>query len=232
MRWLFVIMLLFCIGIVFYVIYNVGTDKPETWAVVVAVFAVISSIFSADAAQSTVKLEQKRLEPQILAYIDHKSRRQLFLFCIKNVGGSPAYDVSISWTNPLYDRDEKVVKFVYEDGAVDIPILLPDSHLSKTLDAGHAFMKKYEDNIFTGFVSYKDGIGKKYKHNIYLSVKELMGTPLHTDESSLSHEAIQKIPKVLETNIREISFILKRMELEREKEANKIKPLRDRRPIK
>lgn len=82
-----------------YVFIIIGTDKAETWAIIAAALAVLSSVVSAWSSQKLMELQHESLQPYPLPRFDLNSRPGLMLLKIENHGTNPAYNVVIDWND-------------------------------------------------------------------------------------------------------------------------------------
>lgn len=208
-RYINLCIFILCLGVVLYVLYFLGPEDYQTWLVITAVLAVLAAVVNSENSRKVLELEEIRLRPDVVVYLDHKSRNHLFLFRVENIGVSPAYDIHIDWIEPLVGRDGAKVSFS-ENKEVDIPCLLAKQSLSKAIGAIHKFMSENKGKIFKGKLTYYDVSRKKYEKYFNLSLDELEGTLLHDSELSLTYEAIQKIPKQIEKLEAVVKMILQK----------------------
>lgn len=169
----------------------------EAWAGLAASLAVITSMVSAWGAQRVVELEEQKRQPFPYPHFDVQSRPGLILLRISNFGGGVAHDVKIQWDNTLHDINGRAIYFGCEDDGFAIAVLLPSAHISRIVDSSVRFFQRPGRKIFRGKILFKDGNGKRIKHDFVIDSEALMNAPLYDDAISNTHIELQKIPKAL-----------------------------------
>ena len=180
-----------------------GTEAA--WAVIAASLAVITSVISSWNAQRVVELEEDRQLPYPYPYFDVKSRYGLILLRVTNFGQSAAHNITIEFDNQLIDHQGWSVNFVSKNGDSNIPILLPQQCVSKTVDGHVDFFKKQKVQNYAGTIKFENASGKKMKHPFIIDAEMYAETPTYDKEDLKTHYELQKIPKAIE----ELSNILK-----------------------
>lgn len=179
--------------------------KEAAWAVIAASLAVITAVVSSWNAQRVVELEEDRQLPYPYPYFDVKSRYGLILLRVTNFGQSAAHNIKIEFDNELIDHKGKSINFISGDGDSNIPILLPQQSISKTVDGHVDFFEQNKVQNYTGTIKFENASGKKMKHPFIIDAEMYAETPTYDKEDLKTHYELQKIPKAIE----ELSNILK-----------------------
>lgn len=179
--------------------------KEAAWAVIAASLAVITSVISSWNAQRVVELEEDKQLPYPYPYFDLKSRYGLVLLRVTNFGHSAAHKIKIKFDNELLNHEGKPIKFCSEEVGDDIPILLPQQSISKTVDGHVDFYKQKKVQRYSGAIEFENASGKKMSHRFIIDAEMYAETPTYDKEDLKTHFELQKIPK----SIDDIGNILK-----------------------
>lgn len=189
----------------------VGPGSTETWAVIAAALAVITSVISSWPAQRVLELQQDAQQPYPYPAIDVKSRYGLMQLRVTNSGGSAAHDISLRWDKPLLNTQGELVRFTKHAGAPEIPVLLPGESAAMLVGGSHALYEKYQDMNYSGEVEFRDASGTRIKHPFHLSAEAYRSTLVHDQEEPKTHYELQKIPDELQklrTEVRQLRVML------------------------
>ena len=181
----------------------------SAWAVIAALLAVITSVVSSWNAQRVVELEEDKQLPYPYPYFDVKSRYGLILLRVTNFGQSAAHNIKIEFDNELLDHKGKPIEFISGKDGSNIPILLPQQSISKTVDGHVDFFKEKKVKNYTGTIKYENASGKKLKHPFIIDAEMYAETPTYDKEDLRTHYELQKIPKAIE----DLSNMLKSLKL-------------------
>lgn len=180
-----------------------GPNKPETWTVIAASLAVITSVISTWSSRRVLELQEDAQLPNPTPNFDLKSKFGVALFTITNNGRSTAYNISLRWDVDLIDHDGKKIGFLKESNRAGISQLLPSESLSQWIDIHAGFIRRLPEKDYSGQMTFEDARGKKFNRAFRLSAHQYHGTPAHDGEWTKTQYELQKIPKELE-NIRRL----------------------------
>ncbi|WP_353858660.1 hypothetical protein [Azospirillum formosense] len=175
-----------------------GYQTPDTWAVLAASFAVITSIISAWTAMSVLEIERDKRRPDVTCYLDFTSRQGLVIFRMENQGGGIAYDAQLTWSDPMTDDDGKIIGFGENNDRTTITALRPGQSFAKVIDSAHHSVGRHGDKIYQGHVSFRDATGSKHRNAFSICVEDFFGTTIDSDDTRNAAVSIQRIPKHLE----------------------------------
>lgn len=197
-----------------------GFRDATAWVVVAAALAVMTSVVSSWAAQTVLELQQDAQKPYPFPSADITSRYGLVQLCVRNYGGSAAYEISIKWDKPLLNCKGEPVRFTDQAGAPEIPVLLPSESVSVLIDRSTQLFKKYQDLNYTGQVEFKNASGRRMAHPFLLSIEKHRKTLYFTQDDTKTHHELQRIPDELEkvcSELREIRNSMQTGEAEGER---------------
>lgn len=213
-RLLLRIMYLFIFAVSVFVIVNaiklMGVYKSEAWSGIAASLAVITAVISSWNAQKIIESQEDSQRPYPNLLFDISSRYMLIQLVMKNFGGSPAYDIEISWDKPLLNSSGKQISFgVDNKHNIDIPFLLQGEKISILVDGAENFFSKYkeEDLNYSGFITFKDSTGQQMKHCFYLSLEKYRNNLTYSEEGLKTDYELQKIPTALSNIQKELKKI-------------------------
>ena len=184
-----------------YLISSPISNVEGAWAVVAAALAVIASVVIAWTGQRVLELQQDAQQPYPYPTIDATSRYSVLQLCVRNFGGTPAYDICLEWNNSklLLNSDSEAVVFTKQEGVPGIPVLLPGENALVPIDEVTRFFNKIEEDAnYSGFISCKDASGNSKKYGFVLSVERHRHSLHYEDEEPKTHYRIQEIPKKLD----------------------------------
>ena len=143
---------------------SLGLRDPVAWAAVAAALAVITSVISSWVSQRALELQQDAQKPYPYPSVDVTSRYGLVQLRVTNYGGSAAHDSNIKWDKPLLNSREEPVRFTSQEGAPEIPVLMPNEGISILIDGSQQLFQKFQDMNFTGRVEFLDASKKRRGH--------------------------------------------------------------------
>ncbi len=176
----------------------------EKVPVIAGALAVLTSAISAWGANRVVELTENELKPYPFPFIDAQSRRGLIQLSITNFGGSTASDVRLFWTEPLLNVKGNKVTLGPRDC---IPVLLPKETIRVPLGGTIEFYAKYKEPNYTGKVEFRNSSGRRFRYRFNASAEQFLGTLVHEDEMSLTHEKLQAVPGILDNLTAEVRKI-------------------------
>jgi len=195
---------------------SLGVRDPVAWAAVAAALAVITAVISSWVAQRALELQQDAQKPYPYPSVDVTSRYGLVQLRVTNYGGSAAHDINIKWDKPLLNSKEEPVRFTSQEGAPEIPVLMPNESILILIDGSLQLFQKYQDMNYTGQVEFKDASRKRMSHPFYISVEKYRKTLTFAQEDPKTHHELQKIPEEIQKLRTELRQIRALMEAERE----------------
>lgn len=182
----------------------VGVQQKETWAIIAAALAVITSIISAWSAQKILELQEDESKPNPLPSLDLTNRYGLVQFRVTNYGGGTAQEIRLRWNKPLLNKDGQPVQFHDDSNLPDIPALLPHESIATRVDGSKQFFEKHKNSEFTGVLEFKDASGKKTNRPFHLSAYQYRYTLEYENEELKTNYELQKIPEKLEKLTNEV----------------------------
>jgi hypothetical protein len=193
---------------------SLGFRDPVAWAGVAAALAVITSVISSWVSQRALELQQDAQKPYPYPSIDVTSRYGLVQLRVTNYGGSAAHDINIKWDKPLLNSREKPIRFTIQEGAPEIPVLMPNESISILIDGSLQLFQKYQDMNFTGRMEFMDASKRRQGHPFYLSIEKYRQTLTFEQEDPKTHHELQKIPDEIHKLRAELRKIRALMEAE------------------
>ena len=177
---------------------SLGFGSPVAWAVVAAALAVITSVIPSWAAQRTLELQQDAQQPHPYPSIDATSRYGLLQLRVTNFGGGAAYDIKITWDKPLLTSKGEPVHFTTQEGAPEIPILLPNESIAILIGGCLQLFQKYNDMDYEGKIEFTNASKRKLSHTFYLSIEKYRHTLDFAEEDPKTQHELQKLPGEIE----------------------------------
>jgi hypothetical protein len=168
----------------------VDSEKANAWNAIAASLAVITAIISTWGANKIIEQQEDAKKPYPYLYFDVSSRYQLVLLAIMNSGGSPSYNVSITWDKPLINFKGENIP------SSEIPILLPNENISIVIDQSASIFENQDLN-YSGKMTYYNSSNKLFQRDFKISLEQYRGTLLYSDESLKTHYQIQQLPDIL-----------------------------------
>lgn len=213
-RLLLRIMYLFIFAVSIFVIVNaiklMGVYKSGAWSSIAASLAVITAVISAWNAQKIIESQEDSQRPYPYLLFDISSRYMLVQLVMKNFGGSPAYDIEISWDKPLLNSSGKQISFgVNNKHNIDIPFLFQGEKISVLVDGANNIFGKYKekDLNYSGFITFKDSTGQQIKYCFYLSLEKYRNNLTYSEEGLKTDVELQKIPTAINNIQKELKKI-------------------------
>lgn len=184
-------------------------DVVALGSTIAASLAVVTAVISSWGAQRVVEIEEDKQKPNVILSLDFSSRYLLVLFRVENSGGSSAFNIEISWDNPLKNPQGEEVRFSPAEKAVQIPVLIAGAHISKSVGVTNEFFKSASEHIYTGKVTFNDASNKKYSSHFLIDADVYRSTPTYSEEALKTHHTLQKLPSKLDKLQKELGSIQK-----------------------
>lgn len=198
---------LISIGVIGYALYYSAPKSEGAWAAIAAALAVMASVIATWIALRTLELQQDAQQPYVFPQVDATSRYSFLQLRVKNSGGSPAYDINLIWDRPLINSRGETVKFTTQEGAPELPVLLPGESMSILIDEGSHFFQAVQDANYTGRVIFKNASGKQLEQVFHLSIEPYRSRLQYDQEEPRTNYMLQQIPQKLDRITRELSSI-------------------------
>jgi hypothetical protein len=146
------------VSIAVWIIYESYLQKE--WNTVASSLAVITAVLAIAASLNLTWHQEDEKRPYINIYIDDISHKYAYSLVIKNVGGSPAYNVKLDWTIPIFDYEKKIPRFTDADDEYDFQVLYNGAEFSRFLISSDTFQKIIADTntpkFYEGIIVYTD----------------------------------------------------------------------------
>lgn len=184
-----------------------GVRSSEAWAAVAASLAVITSVFSSWSSQRVLELSEDAQKPCLSLSIDLKSRYKLMQLRVVNTGGSPAYDIRISWERPLLHPDGRIVYSSETSDAPDIPVLLPRESIDRLVGGASEMYQRFQDMNYSGEINFTDSSKRLHKEKFYISAESYRSALTYSQEELRTHYELQKIPGEIKKLTNEITSL-------------------------
>lgn len=201
-------------AVVVFAFVSLGFSDPIAWAVVAAALAVLTSVISSWVAQRSLELQQDAQKPYPYPSADVTSRYGLVQLRVTNYGGGTAHDIHIKWDKPLLNSKEEPIRFTTQEGAPEIPILMPNESVSILIDGSLQLFHKYQAMDYTGQVEFKNASKRTLRHPFYLSIEKYRNTLTYVQEDVKTYHELQKIPEEIQRLRTELRSIRALMESE------------------
>jgi hypothetical protein len=173
---------------------QLGGSNPVAWAALSASLAVLASVVSAWTSRRVLELQEDALEPNPVPWIDMRSRYQLAQFKISNRGGSTAYNVQLSWDQPLENtKREQVLLGV----TTAIPMIGAGDEASTNLGLDFEYMQVLADTTRTGTIKFLDKTGKNHSRPFKVSAEHERAALSYNHERTKTEYELQQIPSAL-----------------------------------
>ena len=203
--------LLISAAVIVFAFVSLGFSDPVAWAAVAAALAVLTSVISSWVAQRSLELQQDAQKPYPYPSVDVTSRYGLVQLRVTNYGGGTAHDIHIKWDKPLLNSKEEPVRFTTQEGAPEIPVLMPNESISILIDGDLQLFQKYQGMDYTGQIEFKNASKRTLRHPFYLSIEKYRKTLAFAQEDVKTHHELQKIPgeiQKLHTEVRGIRALM------------------------
>ena len=208
--------LLISVAVIVFAFVSLGFSNPVAWAAVAAALAVLTSGISSWVAQRSLELQQDAQKPYPYPSVDVTSRYGLVQLRVTNYGGGAAHDIRIKWDKPLLNSNEEPVRFTVQEGAPEIPILMPNESISILIDGSLQLFQKYQGMDYTGQIEFKNASKRTLRHPFYLSIEKYRKTLTFAQEDVKTHRELQKIPGEIQKLHAELRGIRTLMESEQD----------------
>jgi len=199
MRWVIRILLLAALGLIAWVavvsLHSLGLNNVTTWATLAAALAVLAAVASAWTSQRMVELQEDALQPNLVPWIDLRSRYGMAQFRITNHGGSAAYDIRLSWERPLQDAEGRIVTLGTN---TPIPVLEAKQSASVLIGIPHMWFSKVSDTTSKGSINFLNASGHRRSAPFIVSAEHERSALVHHDELPKTLYELQKLPDLLE----------------------------------
>jgi hypothetical protein len=181
------------------------------WSEAVSCLGVFAALVSAMFAFEVIHQGSLNQLPQIIVKIDGESRYSLLQLVVKNIGGSTAYRIKLSWieeygpTKKRYGKPQSIFGGfvqIHKNPDFDFIVSLQkdESHFV-IIDGYNAFYKKnpYPTDYILR-VEFFDQLesGNKFDYIIPISMEAGRLTLDHAKESTKAYYSLTKIPEKLE----------------------------------
>ena len=170
---------------------KLGPGDPTAWATLAAVLAVLAAVSSAWTSQRVVELQEDAIAANPMPAFDLRSRYDVAQVRLTNRGGSPAYGITITWSEPLRDEDGREVVLGADN---TIPVLGPGETAAVALGTAHGFMAKTPDTTRHGIVSFANPSGRRLSKPFVISAEHERRALLHAQETPRTEYELQRIP--------------------------------------
>ena len=197
-RVIWIVAFAIALAVIVIAVARLGFAQTETWAVVAAALAVITSMISSWSSQRALELQEDAQRPYPYPSIDVKSRYLIMQLRVTNFGGSAARDIRLTWHKPVLNAQGNEVRFTEQDGVPEIPVLLPNESVAVFIGGSRALYEQYQDMNYSGEIAFSDTSGNKMTHAFYLSAEPYRSGLVYEQEEQKTHIELQKIPKELE----------------------------------
>lgn len=186
--------------------YAIGARQNETWAVLAAALAVLTSVVASWGSHRVLELQQEERKPYPYPSVDVAGRYSLLQLRITNFGGGTARDVRLVWDRPLLNSAGEQVRFTLQEGAPDVPVLLPRESVAVLIDGHVQFYQTYAQNAdYSGWVEYSDTSGRRARHAFFVSAEKYRKSLTYDQEALKTHYQLQQIPDKLEELASEVA---------------------------
>ncbi len=183
----------FSIWVGYYAITELGIQSSESWLLVAADLAVLTSILSTWSGQRILELTEDANLPNVSVEFDPHSRYGVVQVRAKNTGGSPAFDVKVKFDNPINKQSGGQVTLGNKG---NIAILSPDQSASELVGTSHWFFSQPE-LTFKGTLEFKAANKRRVTNKFVLSAEQFVAGPSHDSELPYALWNIQQIPAIL-----------------------------------
>ena len=185
------------VGVAYYAVSELGLDTSETWLLLAADLAVITSIFSTLSSQRILELEEDTREPDVHLEFDPYSRYTLTQLRVKNRGGSYARNIRFNFDRPMRREQGGEIRFGQEDRESFIPILNQDESVAQLVGPSLWFFENNETTTFTGKIKFRNASGKKFERDFTVSAEQYRTSLVHDNEIVKAFRDLQDVPAVL-----------------------------------
>jgi hypothetical protein len=199
----------------------IKTIYIQEWSVVASSLAVITAIIGSWSAQRIIWKQQEDLEPNIIVYLDLKSRSDCTQFIIENIGGSTAYDVNIKWEKPLKDSKNNNIKFNSGKPNMDFTQITKGQRYTYFVGVTSKIYEREKNSVleYYGVIEYKKGTKNRFKEsNDFFITMEPYRISLNTENDV---QAFFKENSFIHNDLKQINLTLK--ELNAKLDSNKDK---------
>lgn len=183
-------------------------NKPDT-SNFIGTISLLVATFSLIITTITLNQNYDSKLPQIIVDADFGSRYGLLILKVTNLGDKTAYDIKISWNQPLKNhKGENISTLGETENQMNIPVLQKGQELKIIIDEVSAFFEKYSDSelAFDGDIRFK--LSKNSICNLSqgfsLNLIPFRKTLYHESEQIKGFYELQKLPKKLDELIKEI----------------------------
>jgi len=182
-------------GIIIYTLKEFDSIGTSSWAIITSCLAVITAIISAWEAHNVILLQKRTCEPNPQLFIDAESRYGLILIGLKNLGGSPAYNINIYWKKTPIDTKGNKITFKDSFGNPEIQALSAGELVKKTLGEEQKIFSSNSKLLYSFEIHFNDSIGKSYTRKGLLDVEKYHQTISYSEEHTKTNFELQRIPQ-------------------------------------
>jgi hypothetical protein len=111
------------------------------------------------------------------------------------------------WDKPLVNSKGEPIRFTEQEGAPDIPVLLPNESATVLIDGAKQFFESISDANHTGWIQFQDAACNRRKYKFYLSIEHYRKRLYYDQEEPKAHYQLQKIPEKLDNVVSELKAI-------------------------
>ncbi len=190
---------------------KLGVSNPTTWATFAAVLAVLAAVVSAWTGQRVLELQEDVLESNPTPVIDLRRRYQIAQFRITNQGGSPAFDVCITWEQGLTDAEGQDVVL---GSSHSVPVIPTGESASVFIGTANRFMEAHKDATFRGTIKFKNASGRERSKPFVVTAEHERSALVHDDEMLKALHELQKVPDALASIAAKIDELTPRSDYE------------------
>ena len=189
----------------------------KKWESLTASISLTIAITSGWIAYETFYRQSLSEKPQIILRLDFKSRYDLILLVVENLGSKAAFNIKLIWDKALINFDGEKVSFNNNDNEVEIPVLNPKESTSLIVAVQSTFFEKYKDDNmdYSGKIVFQESLNSKRKtsYPFHFSFKHYAKSPSFESEEPRTMFELQKLPLKLteiEETLKKISEAVKK----------------------
>lgn len=150
------------------ILTGISYAKSE-WSTTASAMSVITAVLAIWISLNLTWQQEDAKQPQITLFIDNNSHKHAYSLVIKNEGGSPAYNVRICWTKPIYDYANNIPRFTDFEDEDDFICLPTGLQFSRFLIGSDTFRELCNNGkeplVFEGDISFSVSPKNKYRES-------------------------------------------------------------------
>lgn len=195
-----------------------GGLQADALNALAAALAVITAVIAAWGAQKVIEREDDASRPLPDLTVDVSSRYALAQLVLRNVGGTPAFDVLIHWDTPLLDCNGDLVSFSERADGVAASVLPNGEKVMALIDTVSNLVKRNE-TTYSGELIYAERSGGRRKSRRFsLDLGKYRQTLTFSNELPRTLHELQAIPGKLDgirDELQQIQSRLRALEYDR-----------------